>query len=262
MSEPNETLAVEIGGGVASLRLDRPYAMNALSPQLLSALAEALEGLLERPEVRIIVLEGVGRAFSVGVDLRAMSEFLDARGRLDVDAVQENAALGGRVIDALRRQRAVTVASAHTFAVGGGFLLLAACDLRIATNDIVCALPEVDLGLPLMWGGVPLLVTELGAGLARDLILTGRRFGREELLKGDFIHRWTELEERDRVTGDLVATLLDKPAEALRQMKGQLQDATEVATPHTMPAPERLQLCATDPEFLPTLGAYLERLKG
>ena len=262
MNTAKETLVVQIGGGAASLGLDRPYAMNALSPELLEALADTLEDLIERPDVQVVVLEGLGRAFSVGFDLRAMAELLNADGTLNVDRVQESAALGERVIKALMAQRAVTVASAHSFAVGGGFLLLAACDLRIATHDIVCSVPEVDLGLPLMWGGVPLMMAELGHGLASELILTGRQFGKPDLERGHFIHRWADENDRDTLTGELVATLLSKPKEALMQMKGQLQDAKGVLTPASMPDAERLQLCATHPEFLPTLMAYLQRLKG
>jgi enoyl-CoA hydratase/carnithine racemase len=262
MVHGDETLMLQIGGGVASVSLNRSYAMNALSPQLLGELAEALESLHERPDVQVVVLEGIGRAFSVGFDLRAMAGLLRDDGTLDVDAVQRSAALGQRVIEAVLGQRAVTVASAHGFAVGGGFLLLAACDLRIATHDLVCSVPEIDLGLPLMWGGVPLLMRELGPGLARDLILTGRRFGCDDLSGAQFIHRRVSEEERDTATGELVTSLLDKPTEALLHMKGQLQDAIGFETPASMPAPERLQLCATHPAFVPTLMAYVQKLRG
>ncbi|MGB0588093.1 MAG: enoyl-CoA hydratase/isomerase family protein [Myxococcota bacterium] len=262
MSDAHTTLLMQVGGGVASVSLNRGYAMNALSPQLLEELAEALESLHERPDVQVVVLEGLGRAFSVGFDLRAMASLLNDDGTLDVDTVQRSAALGRRVIQAVLTQRAVTIASAHGFAVGGGFLLLAACDMRIATHDLVCSVPEVDLGLPLMWGGVPLLMRELGPGLARDLILTGRRFGCDVLTANHFIHRLVDEDARDKATGELVTTLLDKPKEALLQMKGQLQDASGIETPASMPDPERLQLCATHPAFIPTLMAYAQRLRG
>lgn len=257
-----ETIQLQLGGGVASVGLNRGYAMNALSPTLLHELAHTLETLNSRPDVQVVVLEGLGRAFSVGFDLRAMASLLGPDGQLDVDAVQETAALGGRVIEAVRNCRAVTVASAHGFAVGGGFLLLAACDLRIATDDLICSVPEVDLGLPLMWGGVPLLMDELGPGLARDVILTGRRFGPEELLASHFIHHCVSADARDATTGELVSTLLDKPSMALRQMKGQLQDASGVNPEGAVPDARRLDLCATHPEFVPNLMAYVQRLRG
>jgi len=258
----HETVLLQIGGGIASVRLNRGYAMNALSPGLLQELAEALESLDSRPDVRVVVLEGIGGAFSVGFDLRAMASLLGSDGQLDVDMVQETAALGGRVIEAVRNLSAVTVASAHGFAVGGGFLLLAACDLRIAAEGLVCSVPEIDLGLPLMWGGVPLLMDELGPGLARDVILTGRRFGPEELRATHFIHHCVAEEDRDETTGELVRVLIDKPPMALRQMKGQLQAAARVDLKAAIPDPERLNLCATHPEFIPNLLAYVERLRG
>ena len=258
----HETVQLQVGGGVASVGLDRGYAMNALSPQLLEELTHTLEVVNARPDVRVVVLEGIGRAFSVGFDLRAMASLLGADGQLDVDTVQQTAALGGRVIEAVRRSSAVTIASAHGFAVGGGFLLLAACDLRIATDDLVCSVPEVDLGLPLMWGGVPLLTDELGPGLARDVILTGRRFGPEELLASHFIHHCVPVADRDATTDELVRTLLDKPTMALRQVKGQLQDVDGVDPQSAIPDARRLDLCATHPEFIPNLMAYVQRLRG
>ena len=258
----HETIQLQVAGGVASVGLNRGYAMNALSPQLLGELAHTLEALDGRPDVRVVVLEGIGRAFSVGFDLRAMASLLGPDGRLDVDTVQETAALGGRVIAAVRGLRAVTVASAHGFAVGGGFLLLAACDLRVASDDLVCSVPEVDLGLPLMWGGVPLLMAELGPGLARDVILTGRRFGPDELCATHFIHRCVPPEARDQATGEVVTALLDKPSTALLQTKGQLQAAHGVAGSSMVEDAERLELCATHPEFIPNLMAYVQRLRG
>ena len=85
----HETIALQVGGGVASVSLDRGYAMNALSPQLLEELTHTLASLDARPDVRVVVIEGLGRAFSVGFDLRAMASLLRPDGTLDVDAVQE-----------------------------------------------------------------------------------------------------------------------------------------------------------------------------
>ena len=118
----DENLLVQLGGGVASVGLNRAYAMNALSHALLEELVEALESFKGRRDVQVVVLEGLGRAFSVGFDLRAMAGLVSPEGELDVDQVQRSAALGAQVIEALRTQDAVTVASTHGFAVGGGFL--------------------------------------------------------------------------------------------------------------------------------------------
>ena len=177
-----EVVRLQVGSGVASVTLNRPYVMNALSPAVLEGLLNIIETVRGRSDVRVLVLEGVGRAFSVGFDLRAMSGLMQTDGTVDQGALEQTARLGAQVISDLGELSAVTVASVHGFAVGGGLLLMAACDLRVVSDDLVCAVPEIDLGLPLMWGGVPLLMRELGPGLARDVIMTGRRFGAEELV--------------------------------------------------------------------------------
>src|SRR5258707_437093 len=84
--------------------------------------------------------------------------------------------LGLRMADAVETLRAVTVAQIHGYAVGGGVVLAAACDLRVAADDAVFSIPEIELGIPLAWGGIPRLVREIGPALTKELVMTCRRF--------------------------------------------------------------------------------------
>jgi enoyl-CoA hydratase/carnithine racemase len=81
------------------------------------------------------------------------------------------------------------VAQVHGHAVGGGVVLMAACDLRVVADDTVLSIPEIDLGIPLAWSGIPRLVRELGPALTKELVMTCRRFTPQEAQAAGFVNR-------------------------------------------------------------------------
>ena len=82
--------------------------------------------------------------------------------------------------EAMENLSAVSVASIRGHCVGGGVVLAATCDLRIAASDARFSIPEIDLGIPLAWGGIPRLVREVGPALTKELVMTCRPFGADE----------------------------------------------------------------------------------
>jgi enoyl-CoA hydratase/carnithine racemase len=168
---------VEVAGGVATVTLDRPAALNAISTELALALAAAVEPLGVDPAVRAVVLTGAGeRAFCVGADLKQRAG-LDDQGWF----VQREAFRRG--FAAVRRCPLPTVAAVFGFALGGGTELALSCDLVVAADDAVLGLPEVRLGLVPAGGGTQLLVRRVGRSAAKDLVLTGRRVDAAEALR-------------------------------------------------------------------------------
>jgi enoyl-CoA hydratase/carnithine racemase len=160
---------VEVAGRVATVTLDRPAALNAISTELAVDLAEAVEPLATDPAVRAVVLTGAGeRAFCVGADLKQRAG-LDDHGWF----VQREAFRRG--FAAVRRCPLPTVAAVAGFALGGGTELALACDLVVASTDATFGLPEVRLGLVPAGGGTQLLARRVGRSVAKDLVLTGRR---------------------------------------------------------------------------------------
>ena len=165
---------VEVAGRVATVTLDRPEALNAISTELALALAEAVEPLSTDPGVRAVVLTGAGeRAFCVGADLKQRATFDDHGWFVQREAFRRGFA-------AIRRCPLPTVAAVAGFALGGGTELAISCDLVVAADDATFGLPEVRLGLVPAGGGTQLLVRRAGRSAARDLVLTGRRVGAEE----------------------------------------------------------------------------------
>jgi enoyl-CoA hydratase/carnithine racemase len=165
---------VEVADRVATVTLDRPEALNAISTGLAVALAEAVEPLATDPAVGAVVLTGAGdRAFCVGADLKERAGFDDHGWFVQREAFRRGFA-------AVRRCPLPTVAAVFGFALGGGTELALACDLVVAAEDATFGLPEVRLGLVPAGGGTQLLVRRVGRSVAKDLVLTGRRVGAGE----------------------------------------------------------------------------------
>ena len=168
---------VEVAGRVATVTLDRPEALNAISTELALDLAAAVEPLGVDPGVGAVVLTGAGdRAFCVGADLKQRAGFDDQGWFVQREAFRRGFA-------AVRRCPLPTVAAVSGFALGGGTELAISCDLVVAATDATFGLPEVRLGLVPAGGGTQLLVRRVGRSAARDLVLTGRRVGAAEALE-------------------------------------------------------------------------------
>ncbi len=130
-----------------------------------------------------MVIEAAGSVFCAGADLRDGN--VTASGS-DWSSRRRDDGAWQRTLERLDRLPQVTVAALRGAVVGGGALLAAACDVRIASDDTTVRIPELALGVPLTWGGVPLLVREVGLPLARDWVLSGRLVHHEELLRSGF----------------------------------------------------------------------------
>ena len=171
-----ETLEVSADGPIGHLWLNRPDRLNALSTATLAELAAAARWFDEQADVRVVIVGGRGRAFSAGADLDGFPMIGDV-------GLRQAADVGRVMADALEAMRAVSIARIHGWCVGGGLVVAAACDLRVATATARFSIPEIDLGIPLAWGGIPRLVREIGPALTKELVMTCREFGAEEALE-------------------------------------------------------------------------------
>ena len=154
-------------GRVAVVSLNRPHVLNAYDVAMRDALHEALLAVRDDPEVRVMVLGGVGRAFSSGGDLR---EFGSAPSPAAARAIRWRRDVWG----ALRALPQITVAAVHGIAAGGGFEMAMLCDQCWASEDARFFLPETGLGMIPGVAGTQTLARLLGPGRAVDFVLTGR----------------------------------------------------------------------------------------
>jgi enoyl-CoA hydratase/carnithine racemase len=254
-AEVFETLRTEVDGTLGRLTLARPERLNALSRQALAELAAAARWFDDRPEVRVVVVSGEGRAFSAGFDLGDFATVDQER------SPREAADLGHDPAEAVTGMRALTVAAIQGWCVGGGLVLAASCDLRVASASARFSIPEVDLGIPLAWGGIPRLVRELGPAITKELVLTCRPFDAEEARALRFLNRVVPGEELAAAADELARSLAAKPAYALRATKLAVHAATEALVPtgFAWNDADVLQSALRDPESRETSRRYLEQ---
>lgn len=162
-----ETLRLEEQGGIATLTLDRPKALNALNGQALRELLETLRGLASRTDVRALIVTGAGeKAFVAGADISELAQ-------LDAQGASAFAELGHAVMAQLEALPFPAIAAVNGFALGGGCELALACDFIYASEKAKFGLPEVTLGLIPGFGGTQRLTRLLGRARAKEIVFTG-----------------------------------------------------------------------------------------
>ena len=168
MSEP--AVLYDVRGGVATLTLNRPEVLNALNTPLSAELADAAEAAAKDPEVWVVVVRGMGRAFSSGMDRKAISagDIGDAFYRHWI-----------RGLNYLEDMDKLSVAVLHGYSIGGGLQLAVACDVRLASTDAIIGLGATEHGL-IPDGSILRLARLIGLGRAKELTLLNDRIGAEE----------------------------------------------------------------------------------
>jgi len=193
---------VDVAGGVATVALNRPDSLNALSNGLLEAIVQTFAALENDNEVRCAVLRGNGRAFCVGADIKE-------RGTMSLDAVRARRRLAPLAFGAMRRFSRPVLAQVHGYAIGSGLELALGCDFVFAAAETAMGLPETAKASIPAGGGTQILPRLIGAARAKELIFTSRRFSAEDAERWGLINRVTPAEGLDAavraLTDELVA---------------------------------------------------------
>lgn len=247
------TLKIIVDQRIAILEFARPNSLNALSRQCLSELVTASTWLGEQSEVRVVIIRGQGRAFCAGFDL---NDFATADPSISQHA---SADLGRLATEALTNISQLTIAAIHGHCVGGGVVLASACDLRVASDDARFSIPEVDLGIPLAWGGIPRLVREIGPAATKELVLTCRQFDANEAKQLRFVNTVVPRADLETHVGDLALSLATKSVLVLQMTKAAVNQATEemLSTAGAIGDADKLVAATHDAESRATGAAYL-----
>jgi enoyl-CoA hydratase/carnithine racemase len=255
--EDLQTVRVSASGAVGELLLDRPAKLNALSRELLGELVEAARWFDAQPGLKAVIVRGSGRAFSAGADISAFAEGSSGGS----GEMRRGFDLGRRATDAIAGMRAITVAAIHGHCVGGAVLIAAACDIRIAAEDATFSIPEVDVGIPLAWGGIPRLVRELGPTVTKDLVLTCRPFDAAEAGRVRFVSRVVTAEELAGQARAVAEKLASQPAYALRVTKQHVDAVAEESgsTAQSYRDADTLLAAVSDEESLEVMARYLQQ---
>jgi len=175
-----EFILTRTEGRVGVAQLDRPKALNALSPQLMDELMNVLEAFDADPEIGCLVVTGNERAFAAGADIKEMA----AAGVVDM----LNSAFIGQW-DRLRRIRKPVIAAVSGYALGGGCELAMACDLIVASESAQFGQPEINLGVIPGAGGTQRMTLAVGKALAMEMILNGRYLSAAEAQQHGLVNR-------------------------------------------------------------------------
>ncbi|HZG89679.1 MAG TPA: enoyl-CoA hydratase/isomerase family protein [Pseudonocardia sp.] len=237
-------VALHLDGGRATVTLTRPEVLNAQDPAMWEALAAIGETLPE--QVRAVVVRGAGRAFSAGLDRRLFTAAeIDGRpgvaGLAALPPAEADAAIAGwqAGFSWLRDPARVTVAAVHGHAIGAGFQLALACDLRLVADDAQFCMAEASLGLVPDLGGTHPLVHAVGYQHAVEICLTGRRVRADEAVRMGLALRAVPRPELDDCVTALVDMLVAAPAGAATETLRLLAGVAEGADPAAALAAER-----------------------
>lgn len=239
----NPEVRLDRDGPVATVTLCRPHVLNAQTPAMWEALRQIGRDL--PGDVRVVVVRGEGRAFSAGLDLAAVSapdnqSSFTVMAALDDAAAEERIAGFQAAFSWLRRPDLVSVAAVRGHAIGAGFQLALACDLRVLAEDAQFTMAEISLGLVPDLGGTKRLVELVGYARAMDICLTGRRVPAAESERLGLATTVVPVTELDKAVADLVAQLLAPPRAAIAETKALLA----AAAGHDFPAQEAAERSA------------------
>ena len=163
-----ETILTAKEGHVATITINRPKALNALSTQVLTELNAALDEVAADQDVYALVITGAGeKSFVAGADIAEMKD-------KSVEEAAVYGKFGNEVFRKIETFRCPVIAAVNGFALGGGCELAMSCDIRVASENAVFGQPEVGLGITPGFGGTQRLARLVGAGIAKEMIFTAR----------------------------------------------------------------------------------------
>lgn len=160
-----QTLLYEKGEGIATITLNRPEVLNALNQQLWHELQDALDDARQDQAIKVVLLTGRGRAFSSGADLKESKTRSPDQYRSYLESLQN-------VSRGIIRYAKPTIAAINGFALGSGYELALACDIRIAAHDAQIGSPEARVSSSVTGGAFRLIQDLIGPGKAKELLFT------------------------------------------------------------------------------------------
>ena len=207
-----EFVIVEKRGKVGIIYLNRPRRANALNLTFLKEIDDALSMLEEDAEVKAVMITGVGRNFCAGADI---SIFASGRPELVVESSQA----GHKVFRKIELYSKPVVAAINGPALGGGFELTLACDLRVMSDNAFLGLPELNLGITPGWGGTQRLAYLVGISKLKDIILLRKNIDAKQALELGLVSEVYPSAEFLEKAVEFAARVAELPPLAVRYFK-------------------------------------------
>jgi enoyl-CoA hydratase/carnithine racemase len=216
----SDTILSSLHEGVRTITLNRPRVLNAMSGELVAALAAALEEANEDEATRAILLTGAGKAFCAGADLSERTDGVtEAVARANVERIQ-------RVTRAMVLGAKPIVGAINGWAVGGGFEWAIGCDLAIWARSARAFFPEAQWGLFVTGGATAILPAIVGPQTTKEMMLLGKRYSAEELAALNVAWRVVDDDQLLAEATSVAERIAALPARAAQDIKRVLNKAT------------------------------------
>ncbi len=213
-----ETVIYEAGEGIAHIKLNRPHRLNAMIPQLMRDLHEALQEAARDPDVKVVILSGEGRAFCAGDDLKET-----AKGYKGIAEIRQFVNDIQQVTVDIKTMRKPIIGAVHGYAVGGGCELALGCDLVVAAEDAKFGFPETSVGLFVTGGVTHFLPRTVGLAKAKELIMTGEYIDGGEAHRLGLVNRTVPRNEVLACAEALAKKIMEKAPIAIQLAKTALE---------------------------------------
>ena len=211
-----ENIDISEDSGIRTITLNRPGKLNALGGHMRRDLAEALEAAGSDRNVHVVIITGAGRAFCAGGDVKAMADLIDRQNAEEFSRLLGSAR---RVITGIRQMTKPVIASINGPAVGAGFNLALACDLRIASTTATFSQSFAKVGLHPDWGGTYFLPRLVTSNKACEMFFLGETMSAEEAHRLGILNDVVAPEELEATTRRLAERLRSAPAISLGAAK-------------------------------------------
>lgn len=215
-----DCIRCEIENGVALITLNRPRVLNAMNHQLWIDVQDALGTLEDDSGVNVLIITGEGRAFSSGADLKESQSRSPEAYRDYLEALQ---AASRRII----RFEKPTIAAINGYALGSGYELALACDIRIAAEEALIGSPEARISSSVTGGAFRLLQDLVGPGKASELLFTARNIDGREAERIGLVNRTVPLDDLLSTARSMARDIADNAAFSLKMIKKGLHMARE-----------------------------------
>lgn len=245
-------------GGVGWMIFNNPARHNALSIEMQQAIPEILGAFREDDEVRVVVIRGAGdKAFVSGADI---SEFEDRRS--SPETIKEFDRIGARAFGAYRELGKPIIAMIRGYAMGGGLMTAMNADIRIASEDAQFGIPAARLGLGYGFGGVKNLVDLVGPAYAREILLTGSRFGAADALRMGLVNRVVPAERLEAETQEVAETIAGNAPLTVRALRFCIEEALKEKDDRDYARMDELvAACFASEDYIEGRRAFMEKRK-
>ncbi|MDO4594696.1 MAG: enoyl-CoA hydratase-related protein [Tissierellia bacterium] len=250
-----KNLIFDVENNIATVKINRPKALNALNTETIKELDEVFTKIEEDDSISVVIITGEGRSFVAGADISEMATKSPAEAKVFAKA-------GMDVFLKIEKLNKPVIAKINGFALGGGCELLSSCDIRIASDKALFGQPEVGLGITPGFGGTQRLQRLIGPGFAKYLIYTAENIKAQKAYEIGLVQEVVEAEKLDERVKEIAIKIANNAPKAVRFAKEAINTGAQSDIATAMRTEENLfALCFSTEDQKNGMDAFLNKKK-